>query len=280
MDRWWIYIKERFPLTTHILIASGISCSGFVVNRGYIQLDAFLLSLIGLLLIFGYSRLKDDFDDAEKDKIAFPERPIPRGLLRIRDVRQVLNVYWFILVSYFLVIWMSLNLTAAVVYLLCVIFLWLKDKEFYSKELLTKWPIFRTTIQQEIVILLVFFAVACGRPRAVISMSSISYALTVFGAFYTYDICRKLDPYAHPIRMSPVLVYGFRKIFWGVIVLAMISALGAYGLGVQRFLLPFEVSVVVMLTLLFIRPQHYQIPEFIAAISLVVHVWSGVIFYF
>ncbi|NCA18046.1 MAG: hypothetical protein EBS90_13565, partial [Betaproteobacteria bacterium] len=89
MARWLKYVKERFPLVTYLLLSGAMCWSGaslFMVSpfSAHIQTT---LSMLGILLFFFELRLMDEWKDFEKDKVAHPARPLPRGLIQPREVR-------------------------------------------------------------------------------------------------------------------------------------------------------------------------------------------------
>ena len=96
----------------------------------------------------------------------------------------------------------------------------------------------------------------------------------LLGAFFCYEICRKLDPHIHPILGTYVHFYGFRKTFELAAVTLVVSAMGAIGLDLAAILLPVEGVVLITLCLLFFQYSWYRIPELAASLSLLIHVWA------
>jgi len=91
-NRWWIYQKERFPIIAHGLLIAAFSFSGMCLSallRGsatfpalYPSLTAFLVALLFFLLL----RIADEFKDAQADARYRPYRPVPRGLVSLREL--------------------------------------------------------------------------------------------------------------------------------------------------------------------------------------------------
>jgi len=102
----------------------------------------------------------------------------------------------------------------------------------------------------------------------------------LFGAFLTYEICRKLDPRAHPILANYIHFYGFRHGFEMAAIALAVSAMGAISLYLEALLIPCEVIVLLSMSLLFFQPAWYRLPEVAASISLMAHAWGIVIHYF
>src|ERR1043166_1055778 len=95
MNRWWIYQRERFPIFAHgpliaAFSASAVSYSALLrganaapAAASYIV--AFFVSLGSFVLL----RIADEFKDAEEDARFRPYRPVPRGLVTLRELAQV-----------------------------------------------------------------------------------------------------------------------------------------------------------------------------------------------
>jgi 4-hydroxybenzoate polyprenyltransferase len=127
LARWWIYQRERFPLSTHVpLIAAFSFCtlSFSMLARGVValpSLKAILVAFGTALLFFLQMRIADEFKDADEDARYRPYRPVPRGLITLRElglvavaagVMQVLLALWLspALLPFLLVTWAYLGL--------------------------------------------------------------------------------------------------------------------------------------------------------------------------
>jgi 4-hydroxybenzoate polyprenyltransferase len=95
LARWWVYQRERFPLATHIpLIAAFSFCtlSFSMLARGVVALPslrAILVAFSTALLFFLQMRIADEFKDADEDARYRPYRPVPRGLITLRELGTV-----------------------------------------------------------------------------------------------------------------------------------------------------------------------------------------------
>jgi 4-hydroxybenzoate polyprenyltransferase len=92
LARWWIYQRERFPLVAFIpLVAAFSFCtlSYSAMVRGQAHppsLKAFVVAFLTTLLFFLQLRIADEFKDAEDDARYRPYRPVPRGLITLREL--------------------------------------------------------------------------------------------------------------------------------------------------------------------------------------------------
>ena len=92
LARFWIYQNERFPVIGHgILIAafsfSAVSYSSLL--RGQIEwprLATVVVAFVSAFLFFLQLRLADEFKDFAEDAQFRPYRPVPRGLVSLREL--------------------------------------------------------------------------------------------------------------------------------------------------------------------------------------------------
>jgi 4-hydroxybenzoate polyprenyltransferase len=92
VQRLWIYQRERFPLLSHSLLvaaltvgASGFASAGASWPPLTRMVGAFAVA-VGFFLLL---RLADEFKDAADDAAYRPYRPVPRGLVTLRELGGV-----------------------------------------------------------------------------------------------------------------------------------------------------------------------------------------------
>lgn len=94
-QRLWHYQAERFPLAKHsVLIAAFSFCavSLSALLRGastWPMWQSSLTAFVCVLLFFLQLRIADEFKDAANDAQYRPERPVPRGLVTLSELRWV-----------------------------------------------------------------------------------------------------------------------------------------------------------------------------------------------
>jgi 4-hydroxybenzoate polyprenyltransferase len=91
LARLWIYQAERFPLgKTAVLCAvfagASVSVSAHLAARPAPALTAYLAAFVITLAFFFQLRVLDEIKDKEDDARFRPERPIPRGLVRLETI--------------------------------------------------------------------------------------------------------------------------------------------------------------------------------------------------
>ncbi len=140
VNRWWIYQRERFPIAAHgPLIAafsfSAISYSALV--RGTATLPSWrhiLVAFSSAFLFFLQLRLADEFKDFEEDSRYRPYRPVPRGLIKLRELAYVWAAC--ILIQFVLAVWLAPRLLIFLA--ITWSYLILMSKEFFVRDWLKR----------------------------------------------------------------------------------------------------------------------------------------------
>lgn len=169
--RWWIYQKERFPLLAHgplILMFSACAVSySALLREGEPRAAAFGVAFGVCLLFFLQLRIADEFKDAEEDACWRPYRPVPRGLVKLRELGWVFvgaaGVQLALALGFEPRLWWVLGIGWAYLSLMSV--------EFFARRWLKARPVVYLLTHMGIMPLVDFFATACdwmpagGPPR-------------------------------------------------------------------------------------------------------------------
>jgi len=117
LKKWWVYQKERFPVFAHgVLILSfsfcAVSYSSHLGGRGWPDYRSVIIAFVSSFLFFLQLRIADEFKDKEEDAKFRPYRPVPRGLVSLKDlgvlfflcalIQMSLAIYW----KYQIIIWL------------------------------------------------------------------------------------------------------------------------------------------------------------------------------
>ena len=267
------FIKERLPIPTYLILVGGISVSGSLLLGAPWLHRSTGLSIAGLLLFFVVLRTMDEYKDYEKDLIAHPERPLPRGVIPIQQVQRMIQ--WGI-IGMTLISIVALFLSppaSAFCYLFITGYLWLMYKEFYAGSWLSSRPILYATSHQLIIIPLCLFTPLLVQNDALSNIQTVHFGLLILTAFFSYEICRKLDPNAHPILLTYLTHYGRGKTYFMVFVLTLGGSVLAFILETGPILWPIQGMLLLSLLILWFSPKAYKIPESIATLSLLIHLW-------
>jgi 4-hydroxybenzoate polyprenyltransferase len=90
--RWWIYQRERFPIVAHGPLVLAFSSSAVCFSaqlrgqRSWPPGSALAVACVTCLLFFLGLRLADEFKDFAEDSRYRPYRPVPRGLVTLREL--------------------------------------------------------------------------------------------------------------------------------------------------------------------------------------------------
>jgi hypothetical protein len=158
--RLWTYQTERFPLVKHglliaVLAGSSVSVSAWL-RQATPELGAITVAVLVLLGFFIQLRVADEHKDAEDDSRFRPERPVPRGLVTLAELRGVAisagtlqllaTLVWRPpLVPYLLAVWVWMGLMSV---------------EFFAPRWLKARPLIYLVSHMFIMPLLVLYALA------------------------------------------------------------------------------------------------------------------------
>ena len=162
-NRWWIYQRERFPVLTHGLLIAAFSFSAVSVSsllRGRVALPearTLLVACLTTFLFFLELRIADEFKDFAEDARYRPYRPVPRGLVTLKELERVGLAS--VLIQLGLALWLDPAL--ALLLLLTWAYLGLMSKEFFIPEWLKARPLTYLWTHMLIMPLIVLYATAC-----------------------------------------------------------------------------------------------------------------------
>lgn len=143
LRRWWIYQRERFPIVGHgVLIAAfsfcAVSLSAMLRGaEGLASWRAMVVAFVTSFVFFLQLRIADEFKDLEEDTRYRPYRPVPRGLVALRELAGLFAIGGAVQLG--LAIWLDLRLVG----LLAVTwaYLALMSKEFFVGGWLRRRPV-------------------------------------------------------------------------------------------------------------------------------------------
>lgn len=162
-NRWYVYQRERFPLLAHgVLIAafssSAVSFSWLLRDPGALpSVSSLFTAFVSALLLFLQLRIADEFKDFDEDCRYRPYRPVPRGLVKLREL-AVLAVAGALL-QLGLALWLSPPLVPLL--LVTWGYLGLMTREFFVRDWIRERPITYLWSHMLILPLADFYATAC-----------------------------------------------------------------------------------------------------------------------
>lgn len=140
LSRLWIYQRERFPLAGYLPLVAAFTFSAASYSRicrgggGFVPWTRLIAGIVTSFGVFLLLRLFDEFKDAEDDAAYRPYRPVPRGLVTLRELGRliVLVIAAMILLNALLMPRMLPALGLALGYILLM---W---REFFVREWLRR----------------------------------------------------------------------------------------------------------------------------------------------
>jgi 4-hydroxybenzoate polyprenyltransferase len=162
MNRWIVYQRERFPLLGHGPLVAAFSTSAVCYSalaRGSAtppRAAALGVAFMTALLFFLQLRIADEFKDFEDDSRYRPYRPVPRGLVRLRELA------WIGVAAALVQFALAFALDPSIVWLLAGAWLYLAlmSREFFAARWLKRHPVFYMTSHMVILPLVDLYATA------------------------------------------------------------------------------------------------------------------------
>jgi 4-hydroxybenzoate polyprenyltransferase len=163
MKRWLSYQRERFPLVAHGPLIAAFSVSAVCFSslvRGRVALPppaSLLVAFVTALLLFLQLRIADEFKDFEDDARYRPYRPVPRGLVTLRELG------WIGAGAAAMQLALALMLEPSLIWLLTLVwaYLALMTREFFVRDWLRRHPVVYLTSHMVIIPLIDLYATAC-----------------------------------------------------------------------------------------------------------------------
>jgi len=280
MDRWFILFWHYCRPVRLLLLASGLALSGQLLEPSSFHLLTFGCSFIGLVLFFFVQALMEEIRHNAKHRIAKRDSPLVRGLFSTIEFEAIIQQLISVMGLFTLGVWIFYSYLPALLYLLSIVYLWQSYKDFYIKSRLDSSPFFDRCTHLLVYLPLALFVYHIGRPDQLLHPQALSYAICIYGAFFTASIGADLDPHQHPIYNTFIHVYGFHKTFYFASATLILSALTAASFSAAYLLWPVEFAVFIAFCIVYLDSRRFKFAEQVAALSLMVHVFSGAILYF
>lgn len=179
MKKWLIFIHERFEPVSHLIMIALFLIAHILVARvGVAPLPFFkaVLLFIGVTLFFLKLRFYDEIKDYETDLKFNQSRPLPRGLLTIKDLHQAIALT----ILFELIIFSLISLKTLLFSLIPILYSLLMYKEFfigkYLRPHLTTYALTHTIVTIPLS-LMIFVATADSLSKPLILIALMSWPL-------------------------------------------------------------------------------------------------------
>ena len=179
--RLWAYQAERFPLVKHgVLIAAfgaSATCLSALLRGGAPSVLAIVVAVLVLFGFFFQLRVADEHKDNEDDTKFRPERPVPRGLVTLAELRVVAIGVGVTQVA------LTVALDWRLLGPMLLVWAWMAvmTKEFFVPAWLKKRPIIYMVSHMAIMPLIDLYATSCDWLPAGVALHE-NFGLTL-GAF-------------------------------------------------------------------------------------------------
>ena len=134
--RFWIYQKERFPFVGHLPLIFMFTFSAIAYSRicrsqsGFIQWKDFAIGFFTTLTLFFLLRISDEFKDREIDAKYRPELPVPRGLMKLSELKIMGMIV--IVLQCILILWIHPSMF--LFYIIVLAYLAFMTVEFFAHD--------------------------------------------------------------------------------------------------------------------------------------------------
>ena len=151
--KWYTYQKERFPIATYGLyifsIVFGTFCFATESKKWIMLIPMFVVALLQFLMV----RIVDEFKDFEEDSKYRPYRPVPRGLVSLKELGILGGICAAVQVG----ITAILNLKGLIFLGLVWLFFGVMSKSFFIKKLVDKHILLEVTLDELLMPVLVLY---------------------------------------------------------------------------------------------------------------------------
>lgn len=109
LSRLWIYQKERFPIIVNLIAVAVFTFSAISYSRicrgesGFISLKHYAVGVFVTFTLFLLVRIFDEFKDKKEDALYRKYLPVPRGLVKLSELRNVAIVFAILQLSAILI---------------------------------------------------------------------------------------------------------------------------------------------------------------------------------
>ncbi len=192
IKKWYTYQKERFPILIFGLyvLCIVIAVFGFANFYGQVFYQKWLnhivfevqpseyqfdyMSIIPMFVVcflqFLMIRIVDEFKDYEEDCKYRPYRPVPRGLITLRELKVLLIIC--VILQLIITILFTKSITGIMYLIILWIFFGIMSKGFFMKKILDKHILLEVTLDELMMPLLVIFLISFTPMQAYLNYNS------------------------------------------------------------------------------------------------------------
>lgn len=228
LKRLHIYFKERYPIIPRLIL-------GFIVfmeihfiillNEGVTDFNIGIQEFVGAYTVFAFLlwlRIADDLKDFETDSVLFPDRPLPSGRVKRKDVMIICTI-----VEAIAVILNVLFMNNLLFFVILYFYGYLMSKWFFQKAKIQPClPLALVThnpVQMFINLYIISFTVLKYNVRA-ISIYTIMTLWTLYFPALIWEIARKIRaPKDETDYVTYSKLFGYKKSTKFILILTIVD---------------------------------------------------------
>ena len=262
--KWYTYQKERFPIATYGLyifsIVFGTFCFATESKNWIMLIPMFVVALLQFLMV----RIVDEFKDFEEDSKYRPYRPVPRGLVSLKELGILGGICAIIQIGLTAI----LNLKGLIYLSLVWIFFAIMSKSFFIKKLVDKHILLEVTLDEFLMPILVLYL---STFVTTISVKLIPFLILSYLGSWIVEIARKIrckEDEENGVK-TYTAVFGIPKATTIVVVLeALIMMMQYYILGTKYIIPILALYVLINIpNLLFIIKENKKLAKMVGLLA-------------
>ncbi len=203
------YVDERFPPAEYVPASVVFFLAAYLaataLTRRAPSGPTIAIGAATVVLVFFHLRLMDEVKDADHDALHYPQRPVPRGLVSLPEIRALLVVC--VVVETLLNA--SLSPSALAAYVAVGTFTLLMYREFFvGARLRANFLVYTLVHMPSLPLLAVYaYVLALGAEGPRIEPAFVLFLIATYGIGLSLEIARKL----HAPEGEPPAVYTYSK---------------------------------------------------------------------
>lgn len=161
IKKWYTYQKERFPILTFGIYVLSIVIAVFSYTNSKVTRTVDYMIILPMFLVtflqFLMTRIVDEFKDYEEDCKYRPYRPVPRGLIKLKELKVlfiICGILQFFITIIFAKGWISI-ISLGIMW----IFFAIMSKGFFIKKILDKHILLEVTLDEIMMPLMIAFLI-------------------------------------------------------------------------------------------------------------------------
>ncbi len=193
LERFKMYTDERFPVLATAVFVFLFSFNSFYLfdalneGNGPILNSSMIIGYVTMFLVFFHLRLMDEFKDYKDDVLAYPERVLSRGVIKLKEFKIILSLFFVLEI----VLNLYLGKAIFINWLLVFIYSILMYKEFFVPDWLEKRLGVYLISHQLILPLMVFYMFSIVSESSFFKVENLIATVFVASLSFYYEIARK-----------------------------------------------------------------------------------------